>query len=406
MGQLLGKYILSRGAIPFFPLFSAWNTLGRATRHATVLGLHLRVSNPALDEAETARRARTWYALYCLEILIAEITGRPKSVFLSDVTTPTDMLQRQDHIAEGSMEDGDYMSALESRRMWLEFLRARRDISQAMTGGMVPPLTSFSSLGRGVSPRYFPHRIHLCRLSDKIATKLYSGTSDGTWAQVQRKIGELQTDLRFWSKSLPDELNLQSYVTMDTDPRARIELALYYHSLQMILHRPCLCDIVIETQSSASEEFNLSSARACVHAAMSLLAILPDNPSAHESYQLLPWWALLHYVAQATAVFMLEMALDCQHFKNEILEVVDYLRKAMAYIWCMTQGPLSAYRAWRLFRNLLSTIQDKNDQYHAVDIPQLACVPKGWTEEHEAAISKSFFTRKAASEVDEQQQAT
>lgn len=335
---------------------------------------------------------------------MAEITGRPKSIFLSDVTTPTDLLQRQEHITEGSMEDGDYMSALESRRMWLEFLRARRDISQAMTGGMVP-LTSFSSLGRGVSPHYFPHRIHLCRLSDKIATKLYSGTSDGTWAQVQRKIGELQTDLRFWSKSLPDELNLQSDITMDTDPRPRIELALYYHSVQMILHRPCLCEILIENQSFASEEFNLSSARACVHAAMSLLAILPDNPSAHESYQLLPWWALLHYVAQATAVFMLEMALGCQHFKNEIPEVVGYLRKAMAYIWCMTQGSLSAYRAWRLFRNLLSTIQDGNDQYHAVDIPLLAPVPKGWTEEHEAAISKSFFKRKAASEVDEQQQA-
>ncbi len=359
------------------------------------------MSDPALDEAERARRARTWYALYCLEVLIAEITGRPKSIFLSDVTTPTDLLQRQEHIEDGNVEDSDYMSALESRRMWLEFLRARRDISQVMTGGMVP-LTSFSSLGRGVSPHYFPHRIHLCRLSDKIATKLYSGTSDSTWAQVQGKIGELQTDLRFWTKSLPDELNLQSDVTMDTDPRARIELALYYHSVQMILHRPCLCDIVIENQSSASQEFNLSSARACVHAAMSLLAIMPDNPSAHESYQLLPWWALLHYVAQATAVFMLEMALDCQHFRNEIPEVVNYLRKAMAYIWCMTQSSLSAYRAWRLFRNLLSCIQDQNDQYQAVDIPQFAPVPKGWTDAHEAAITMSFFMPEAGGKVDAQ----
>jgi hypothetical protein len=333
--------------------------------------------------------------------LIAEITGRPKSIFLSDVTTPTDLLQRHEHIDQGNLEDGDYISALESRSMWLEFLRAKRDISQAMTGGMVP-LTSFPSLGRGVSPQYFPHRIHLCRLSDRIATKLYSGTSDCTWAQIQSRIGELQTDLRFWSESLPDELNLQSDVTMDTDPRARIELALYYHSVQMILHRPCLCEVIIENQSSASQEFNLSSARACVHAAMSLLAVLPDNPSAHESYQLLPWWALLHYVAQATAVFMLEMALGCQHFKNEIPEVVDYLRKAMAYIWCMTQESLSAYRAWRLFRNLLSFIQEEDDQYHAVDIPQYAPVPTGWTDEHEVAINKTLSMNEAAGKVDTQ----
>jgi hypothetical protein len=135
---------------------------------------------------------------------------------------------------------------------------------------------------------------------------------------------------------------------------------------------------------------------------MSLLAIMPDNPSAHEAYQLLPWWALLHYVSQATAVFMLEMSLGCQHFKNEIPEVVDYLRKAMAYIWCMTQESLSAYRAWRLFRNLLSSIQEENDQYHAVDIPQHAPVPKGWTDEHEAAIKTSFSMHEAAGKFDPQ----
>ncbi|KAK5377738.1 hypothetical protein LTR20_002199 [Exophiala xenobiotica] len=393
---LLAFYLLINGSIT-----RAWNTLGHATRHATALGLHLRVTDPVLDEAERARRARTWYALYCLEILIAEITGRPKSIFLSDVTTPTDLLQHHEHTKQWNVEDGDYMSALKSRSIWLEFLRAKRDTSQAMTGGMVP-LASFLSLGRGVSPQYFPYRIRLCRLSDKIAAKLYSGTSDGTWAKVQRQIGELQTDLRFWNESLPDELNLQSDGAMDTDPRARIELALYYHSVQMILHRPCLCEVIIENQSFASQEFNLSSARACVHAAMSLLAIMPDNPSAHESYQLLPWWALLHYVTQATAVFMLEMALGCQHFKNEIPEVVDYLRKAMAYIWCMTQESLSAYRAWRLFRNLLSSIQEENDQYHAIDIPQHAPVPKAWTNEHEAAINKSFSMHEATDTFDPQ----
>ncbi|KAK6364508.1 hypothetical protein LTS17_012131 [Exophiala oligosperma] len=381
---VLSFYLLINGSIT-----RAWNTLGHATRHATALGLHLRVSDPDLGGLERARRARTWYSLYCLEILIAEITGRPKSIFLPDVTTPVDLFS-EDLEAIYSTQEDNYMTADESRTVWLDFLRARREISQAMTGGMVP-WTSFPYLGHGVSHLYFPHRVHLCRLSDKIATQLYSGTSEDSWSQVQRKIGELQTDLRHWAESLPDELNLQSETTAVSDPRARIELAMYYHSVQMILHRPCLCEITIENQSLASQEFNRSSARACVHAAMSLLAIIPDNPSAHEAYQLLPWWSLLHYVAQATAVLLLEMAHGCQHFRAEVPEVVTYLRKAMAYIWCMTQGSPSAFRAWRMFRKLLSGIQEKAGRYDAIDIPENAPRPTSWTHEHEAAVMKTIY---------------
>lgn len=371
--------------------------MGHATRHATALGLHLRVSDPDLGELERARRSRTWYSLYCLEILIAEITGRPKSIFLPDVTTPVDIFQREDLDGINSVQKDNHMTAAESRTVWLDFLRARREHSQAMTGGMVP-WTSLPSLGRGFSRLYFPHRVHLCRLSDKIATQLYSGTSEDSWSQVQQKIGELQTDLRHWVENLPDQLNLQSDTTEDSDPRVRIELAMYYHSVQMILHRPCLCEIVIENQSLASQEFNRSSARACVHAAMSLLAIIPDNPSAHEAYQLLPWWSLLHYVAQATAVLLLEMALGCQHFQTEVPEVVNYLRKAMFYIWCMTEVSPSAFRAWRMFRKLLSDIQENDDQYHAIDVPQKAPKPTNWTHEHEVAVMKTIYAAEEGGE--------
>lgn len=348
------------------------------------------MSDPGLDDAEKERRARTWHSLYSLEVLISEITGRPKSIFLSDVTAPMTLVSKRAEIERSSIpRDPNQMTTTESRRLFLDFLRARREISQAMTGGMVP-WTSFPSLGQGISPLYFPHRVQLCRLSDKIAPQLYSGAANDSWSEVQGKIGELQTELRHWLETLPDELNLQSDVTVNTDPRAKIELSMYYYSVQMILHRPCLCEIVIENQSFSSQEFNRSSARACVHAGMSLLAIMPDNPSAHEAYQLLPWWGLLHYVAQATAVLLLEMALGCQHFRTEISDVINYLRKAMAYIWCMTGTSLSAYRAWRIFRRLLTAILERHDDYDTVDIPEEASQPPGWTEQNEAAVQRHF----------------
>ncbi|KAI1629415.1 fungal-specific transcription factor domain-containing protein [Exophiala viscosa] len=383
---LLAFYLLINGSIT-----RAWNTLGSATRHATALGLHLTVTDTGLDDTDRERRARTWYSLYSLEILIAEMTGRPKSISLSDVTISIQVLQGPlTEETKWSQQNDGHISPIESRRIWLDFLRAGRELPMAAKWDKTPGMSSLS-LGRGLSPLYFPHRLYFCHLSDRIATQLYSGTSNDSWSQIQRKISELQTDLSYLNETLPDELRLQSTDTEDTDPRARIELAMYYYSLQMILHRPCLCEIVIDNQSEESQEFNQNSARRCVSAAMSLLDIIPDNPTAHEVYQYLPWWTLFHYVAQATAVLMLEMALDCQHFQDGASELMKYLRKSMSYIWCMTSDSLTAYRAWRVFRPLLSAIRIKNDPYGTVDIPEEAPRPKGWTESNEASIRRTFL---------------
>lgn len=105
-----------------------------------------------------------------------------------------------------------------------------------------------------------------------------------------------------WFENLPENLSLVSRGRDSNNPRIRIELAMYYRSLQMILYRPCLCANSVEAEAVESREFNHRSARACVLGAMSMLALLPDDPTATEIYRLLPWWSLLHFVVQASAV--------------------------------------------------------------------------------------------------------
>lgn len=350
----------------------------------------MKVSDPNLTEVETRERARTWYSLYSLEILITEITGRPKSIFLLDVTIPIDLIEQVASTTDDIQRDHDNLTSNRaSKKAWLEFLGEGRYLSYAMTGGVVP-WKSFASVGQGVSRQYFAQRLSLCRLSDKISSQLYTGTSGDSWSEIQHKIGDLQSELRNWAESLPTDLAIQGQGSGATDPRVKIELSMYYQSLQMILHRPCLCQVIIENESIRSQEFNRSAARACVHAAMSMLAIMPDNPTAHEAYQLLPWWALLHFVAQATAVLLLELCLGSQHFPDETLEVVNYLRKAMAYLWCITDGSLSAYRAWRIFRQLLSEVSRMYEHLDLVDIPEEAPQPPGWEQGYEPAVGRAF----------------
>lgn len=354
--------------------------------------MHLRIGDPNTRDDEKDRRARTWYSLYSLEVLIAEVTGRPKSISLSDATIPMDAFRNlDDPRVTPSRRLSSSQPSSNSRELWLKFLNTDRDIPQGMTGGVIP-WKNFATVGRSSPVSHFPQRLLLCRLSDKIASELYSGSSAMSWAEIQRRIGELQTELRHWVESLPADLAIQSKTPTDSDPRVKIELSMYYHSVQMVLHRHCLCDIVIENESVRSQEFNRSCARACVHAAMSMLAVMPDNPSAHEAYQLLPFWALLHYIAQAAAVLLLELSLGSQHFPNESAEVVNYLRKAMAYLWCMTENSFSAYRAWGIFRKLLSDVADRYEDLYVADIPQEARQPTGWIVQDEEGKEFSYIT--------------
>ena len=364
--------------------------MGTAARHATALGLHLRVTDDSVSDIEKTTRARTWYSIYSLEVLITEITGRPKSIFLTDVTIPIHqfgaMLQESLGFAE---QVDDFFSPDTSRQLWLDHLQAGRNISQ-MTGGIIP-WKSFLSVGRDAAPSYLSQRLSLCRLSDKVASELYVVTSEDSWYDIQQKISSLQTDLRQWADNLPQELVIQGQEHADSDLRTKIELAMYYHSVEMMLHRPCLAEVVIENESTQSQEFNRSSARACVHAAMSMLALMPAYPTAHEAYQLLPWWTLLHSVAQAMAVILLELALEAQHFRDEIPQLATCLRKAFGYLWCMTEGSLSAYRAWRIFRQLLTELEERHGDLNLRDIPTEALAPDGWNEEFEELTARALL---------------
>ena len=230
--------------------------------------MHLRVTDPDIDEVERDRRARTWYSLYSLEILIAEVTGRPTLLSLADVTVPIGPF----HALKPAMTTPSRRSSgsdppAASRKIWLDFLNRTRDIPQGMTGGVIP-WKSFAAVGQSASLSHFPQRLLLCRLRNKIAVEIYSGTLEDSWAEIQRKISELQTELRHWAEDLPDDLAIQSKAPAASDPRAKIELSMYYHSVQMILHRPCLCEIVIENESlriTGIQSQLCSSLRACCH---------------------------------------------------------------------------------------------------------------------------------------------
>jgi hypothetical protein len=92
------------------------------------------------------------------------------------------------------------------------------------------------------------------------------------------------------------------------------------------------------------------------------------------------------------AVFVLELSLAKGHFGGSTKEMKPRIRKAMNYLWCMTAGSLSAYKAWRIFRRLLVALEERHAGFEMADLPREAYVPVGWTAEDEKAMAKAVST--------------
>ena len=158
----------------------------------------------------------------------------------------------------------------------------------------------------------------------------------------------------------------------------------------MILNRPCLCELEITNQSQTSVSFNQESARACVNAAIQLLELMPDNPGAAPTYFRVPWWSVLHYTCQTASVLLLELVLDAQHHTEEETEGIVYsLKKALAYLWTMAKDSLSAYKAWRIVRQLTGELAFVQ-KFDISDVPPDAPKPETWTAGHETILVRSL----------------
>jgi hypothetical protein len=118
--------------------------------------------------------------------------------------------------------------------------------------------------------------------------------------------------------------------------------------------------------------------------------LLPDNPTIHGAYQLLPWWSLLHYLGQALGIFILGLCLGMKHCWGAPNQLTPHIRKAMGYLWCLSNGSLSSYKAWRIFRHLLASLSSRVDNFDISDIPTKAYIPKGWTEAEEDILMNTL----------------
>ena len=323
------------------------------------------------------------YSLYQLEVLLSEMFGRPMCIHTNDFTVdipPSDQWEQ----TPGHGASADSISG-RSASVWRSFLGIHRGVALNLTGGVidwdrfVPVLSNFS-------PQHFTTRLALSEISEEIGAKMYTRRTETTWFAYQHETRALNEKLLSWRASLPSELQIDFADHALHDPRSRLELAMYHDCVTMLLWRPYLCELVIDGESMSSASFNKEGARTCVQAALHMIDTMPDAPVRAEIFQILPWWSLLHYICQASAVLLLELSLDMQHMQEGTTTVMLALKKAISCLAILAQHAKSAYKGWKLVRCLADKVLQRYTTDIFSDVPMVALRPWNWDDGNEAIL--------------------
>lgn len=344
------------------------------------LGLHLRTVDDPIYHARFAERARLWYSLYSLEVAISGALGKVASTCLAYSSVSVDLLE-----GPPCDEQWDYSASDDTRALWLDFLRRPRNNPRIMRGDRLA-WQDIQYIGYGAPRQYLSSRARLSVIKNGITTELYLPCPSNTWAMTQEKIGRWHNQLLEWKENLTVSMKFPSNLALGGDPRAKIDLTLYYYSIQMILFRQCLCHPQLPSGSASSKEITFWNATNCVYAAASLMDVLPEDPTAHEAYQLLPCWDLLYYLGQALSVFTMRLCFNKEHGANSTVLMKPRIRKAMAYLLCLSASSLSAYKEWRIFRQLLLVLNSRGEDIDIKDIKMNVNIPIGWSVADEALL--------------------
>jgi hypothetical protein len=95
--------------------------------------------------------------------------------------------------------------------------------------------------------------------------------------------------------------------------RYQVCLALNYSSGRIILTRPCLSPSRTNQEAGISfpkSDFDEDMASDCLHAALSLISVFPEDPNVTWIYNKSPWWSTLHYIVQATTILLIHMSIE------------------------------------------------------------------------------------------------
>ncbi|KAG5755618.1 hypothetical protein H9Q72_002917 [Fusarium xylarioides] len=257
---------------------SCWATLGQAVRIAQSIGLHVEPPNHKSRSAtELERRRRIWYSIYVLDRLVSLQLGRPPAI-----------------------HDEDCSVALPCRR-------ADDEIDWA-SDTMEPPEEGPSE------GDYFIAVIDFSRIVGCVLRDIYGPGHSRPTPEMILSTQNLDRRLVEWKLGLPRKLRFDlghSFDQNNTFRRQRNMLAIKFHHLRALLHRPYLCYPLLRQRDDSSMSLSQLDwpliavfERICIDEAQGTARLLHHVSDEQELVHEFPWWQMISCLICAGSILL------------------------------------------------------------------------------------------------------
>lgn len=318
------------------------------------------MKNSSTDTPNISKEARyrVWWCLYTFEHMLGIMTGRATCILDGVCTSPLPVPFDEDHLSDPTVVELLNNSSLRDERINNVMASAWvRHMPLNLSGGKDATGASHERDNSWV--RSLPFNFGLCHLyycdlaviAQEIVNKVYSVDCVLVpWAHIENRIGELRSRCDLWYSSLPPSLDFTR--SSDEGPdilRSKLALAFFYYSARITLGRPCLCRRDGRQKSPAERStFSHDMAAFALESAVRMLDLIPDETNAVQLYGIAPWWCVLHYLMQTATVLLLEISFGCVHMPEDEQNFVQLAKKAVRWLYAMSEHSIASRRAWQL----------------------------------------------------------
>jgi hypothetical protein len=331
------------------------------------MGLNLRNESNAVVHTSKETRYRVWWSVYMLDIMLSVMTGRPPHCSSDFCTTPLPVPFKEEEFSDDNVIQ--IIADNETRSIFMETLSSRNS-TKSPSETTPPEISGHSVSNQGkqceqtalnavesLTPNtslYFLCLVDLGLIMRESIDTLYApGAARKSWREVEMAISALNGKADAWLSRLPTAFHFTH--GHQAFERQRSCLGFRFYSAKILITQPCLSRLTRKAPGAEIPgKFCDTMAVLCVDTAGQMLDLLPDSPESSWIYHVSPWWCVLHYVMQSTAVLLTELLLlakagTLQHSK--VLKKVSKVSRWLAVI--STKDPMFQ-RAQLVCRDLLS----------------------------------------------------
>ncbi len=317
-----------------------WLTLGLAVRLGQSIGLHVEAlqakTAPQVTRIQQERRRRTWYSLFVLDRLLSLQLGRPSAIRSEDCSTslPSRVTDKDFDL------EADYI-----------------------------PQTNDLDPHRG---DYFISVIKLSKIIGQVQRDVYRPLQEDYSEDMLDRTDQLDAQLLKWRAGLPNWLRFDRGHTFEQSAvlkRQRNMLAVKFHHLRALIHRPYLClpwlqrnDTNIKRLLDLHSHRVVFSERICVREAQETAHMLHDVTSKKTLIEDFPWWQMISCLICASSILHVMQAFMSPSSNEETRERENLVEDANT---CMKvfDALSTSSEAARQARDMLQNLNDTRVRY-------------------------------------------